>query len=165
MSVPVSFSGVESGEFNAVYYARRNGILSKVVAQKAGPEDPKNPKYKIEKIEKDGETVETAVPHISVVAYSQSGNQVRIYYIGYSDKGNRLQLRELCQTNGGPWFEGALDKKKHYIAKESRISAVVAEKQKNLNVFYLDEDDTLNVAWVTLGQEAWSNREVYDGKF
>ncbi|KAJ5367885.1 uncharacterized protein N7496_007645 [Penicillium cataractarum] len=165
MSLPTSISGIESGELNALYYARRNGTLARLVAQKAGPEDPKNPKYKVERIELKSEVVDTAIPHISTVAYTQGGKQVRIYYIGYSDKGNKFQLKELCQTDNGPWFDGALNHKKHYISKDSRISAVVAEQQKHLNVFYLDEDETLNVAWVTLGQEAWSNREVYDGKF
>lgn len=68
---------------------------------------------------------------------------------------------ELCYVHG-EWVPGALDSKKLIVSEETRISAVVSETQNRLNVFYVDEDEALNVAWVDLGQEAWSNRIVYE---
>ena len=76
--VPTSISAVESGDISIIYYARANGELASLTAQRPR-EDPSYPDYKAANVIKDGNTVVSKVPQVSAVAYRlHASNEVSL---------------------------------------------------------------------------------------
>ena len=70
--VPSSISAVESNQLSILFYARPDGDLASLTAQKSG-EDPSNQDYKPANVLLDGNTVSATVPQVSAVAYDYNG--------------------------------------------------------------------------------------------
>ncbi|KAG8531213.1 uncharacterized protein KY384_004571 [Bacidia gigantensis] len=160
--VPSSISAVESNQLSILYYARPDGDIAALTAQKSG-EDPSNADYKSTNVILEGNTISATVPQLSAVAYDFHGSkEIRLYYIG--GKLGAPTLRELVRSNGGEWKDGALNKLRLPITPNSLISANVEDDVGDLKVFYNSTDDDDNtvptVAWVTKGQTAWSSRII-----
>ncbi|KAL9607577.1 MAG: hypothetical protein Q9167_007521 [Letrouitia subvulpina] len=160
--VPSSISAVESNQRSILFYARPDGDLASLTAQKSG-EDPSYPDYKSANVILDGNTVSATVPQVSAVAYNFAGSkQIRLYYIGGPT--GAPTLKELAKTGDGEWKEGALNKLRLAITPDSLISANVEDDVGDLKVFYNSKDDddvtVPTVAWVTKGQTAWSSRII-----
>ena len=72
------------------------------------------------------------------------------------EKGNGFRLAELCRTDGGDWYQGALSKNNVACSENSLISANVENTQGDLKVFFVDPDGMPGVAWVVVGQSSWA---------
>ena len=167
--VPSSISAVESNQLSILFYARPDGDLASLTAQKSG-EDPSNPNYKAANIISDGNTVSATVPQVSAVAYDFRGSkevhqpsfglpnlapslvfrsqetnadnnaiQIRLYYIGGPT--GRPLLKELTKSGNGEWKDGALNTLRLAVTPDSLISANVEDDVGDLKVFYNSKDD------------------------
>ncbi|KAK4693335.1 hypothetical protein P7C71_g4046, partial [Lecanoromycetidae sp. Uapishka_2] len=149
--VPVSFSAVESNNLSILYYARNDGSLAELIAQQSG-EDPRNPPYKSAYVLLDGDVVETS-----------GAPQIRLYYIG-GNQNDGFKIRELAQTNGNEWRDGALNHNDIHITKDSHIAANVESGQGDVKVFFnqVQADGSINpaVAWAVKGTAIWSSRAI-----
>lgn len=72
-SVPTSIEAVESRGISIVYYARHNGDLASLTAQKVG-EGPTFPLYKSANILLNNKPVTAAVPQVTAYAYKINTN-------------------------------------------------------------------------------------------
>lgn len=140
--------------------------LASLSAQKSG-ESPDNPDYKSANVILDGNTVVSAVPQVSAVAYHLNGTrEIRLYYIAGTS--SNLHLAELAKTGDGNWREGALTKNRITITADSLISANDEDGTGDVKVFYNTKNDSdvtvPAVAWVQLGAETWSSRIIGEWK-
>ncbi|KAI1085476.1 hypothetical protein F5B20DRAFT_518481 [Whalleya microplaca] len=155
MALPTDFSAIESADYSYLFYTRPNGAIA-FLKSNTTHEDP-DTKYSPSNVISAGNTVEASVPRVSAVSYTLHGNrEIRLYYIVKKAKGSGHQLAELCQTNGGEWKPGVLNKNNVTCSEKSLISANVENGQGDLKVFFMDPDGQPGVAWVTLGQTTWS---------
>lgn len=67
--VPTSISAVESQRISIIYYARANGELASLTAQKPG-ESPNYPPYESANVIKKGNVVVATVPQVAAIAYT-----------------------------------------------------------------------------------------------
>lgn len=158
MSVPQSYSAVESNGNSVLFYAKRDGTVASLVQKGSGQQ------YDAQDVVTGGKTVTTDVPYISAVAYTDKWNkkQIRVYYIAKNRDEDKYQLKEICRTDGGFWYEGALDTNYVWVSEKSRIAANVEYGQGDLKVFYLNERDLVYEVSVSLTDERWyTPRLVY----
>ncbi|RYO75798.1 hypothetical protein DL766_000191 [Monosporascus sp. MC13-8B] len=167
MASPTSISAVESKDISILYYTRSGGQIASLTSQKSG-EDPKNPEYVTANVMLGGNTVSAAAPQVTAVAYTlNDSREIRLYYIDGNDQ-DGYQLKELCKTNDGDWYDGTLNDNGVTATKDSLLAANVEDGQGDLKVFFQRQKggnkDTW-VAWVVLGQTTWSQRKVYSGTY
>ena len=72
--VPTSMSAVETNKLSVLFYARPDGQLASLTAQKSG-EDPNNPDYKAANVLFEQNTVTAAVAQVSAIAYDFHGQK------------------------------------------------------------------------------------------
>lgn len=165
--------GSSNTSASILYYIDDNGILDSVQAgQKTGTAN--NTQYNLNKLVQvlangNKNPVKPKSQFLDAVAYDQGGtHQVRIYFIGDRNNNDSTvkydnQLLELVNNNGGAgdWTPGKLNNLGLKVTSNTGITANVAYGSGNLKVFYHDADaNALRVAWVTLGETAWTSDDL-----
>ncbi|KAI7219254.1 hypothetical protein KC333_g3066 [Hortaea werneckii] len=146
MSSPSSISAVESNNLSILFFNSDNLQITSLTAQQTGTRDDTD--YNITDVTfPGGKRINVKAPQLSAVAYQKDGHhevssskaiaakrspeshkalQIRIYYIGKDKDGDAdYILKELCQTDGGDWCAGSLDRNALSVAHDSLLSANV----------------------------------------
>ncbi|KAI7148039.1 hypothetical protein KC316_g12661 [Hortaea werneckii] len=164
MSSPTSISAVESNNLSILFFNSDNLQITSLTAQQTGTRDDTD--YNITDVTfPGGKRINVKAPQLSAVAYQKDNHhEIRIYYIGKDKDGDAdYILKELCQTDGGDWYAGSLDRNALSVAHDSLLSANVEWGQGDLKVFYQrGPSKKPHVAWAVLGQTTWSSREIRD---
>ncbi|KAI1183399.1 hypothetical protein F5B17DRAFT_448587 [Nemania serpens] len=171
MSLPTDFSAVESNDYSYLFYCRNGSTIS--FLKSSEKREGNKVTYASTSVRLGAELITTGSPRISAVTYDSKDKKTkefRLYYIAQVPKSESYQLRELCRTDTvadkdgkyteGKWSDGALNDNNIYCKKDSIISANVEQGKGDLKVFFMDIHGNPGIAWVVVGEEAWTSRVI-----